>query len=296
MRHMLLAATALAMLNGAAYAQNSTSGSNSTATNSSASQSQSISSPRVNVYGNPIGNGASSSNSSAGATANTRSSSQSSAVGNRSTVVVNTYAGVDSSGNSSSGARARVGGGSAGGSGSGANGANGTNAVDPAGLNGLNGTNGTGADPAYNVHYSGGYSVQNVPEVIPPSINGGNPCAVGASGGLSVSGFGIAGGATWADKQCERRQQAALLYNIGRTNAAVELMCQDDNVRAALRVSGEPCTADRVAATPAPAGAVAPLPAVGATPMPAKPKPEWCARARPTTEASKAYVAQQCDA
>jgi hypothetical protein len=131
-----------------------------------------------------------------------------------------------------------------------------------------------------------------VPEVVAPNIVGGNPCAIGASGGIAVSGFGITGGATWADKQCERRQQAALLYNIGKQRAAVELMCQDDNVRVALRVSGEPCTADQqVAQQPPTIAAIpaAPVIATAAAPVaasvaPVAPthvetqasRPEWC--------------------
>ena len=65
MKLLLCAATALATLSGVAYAQsNSNSGSNSNATvnTASGSQSTSVSNPRVNVIGNPIGNGASSSN------------------------------------------------------------------------------------------------------------------------------------------------------------------------------------------------------------------------------------------
>lgn len=266
MRQMLLAATALAMLSGgAAYAQTSTSGSNSqsSATNSSASQSSSTSNPRVNVIGTSMGNGTSSSVSGSRATANTQSRSQSSAVGNRSNITVNTYAGIDGSGSSSSGTRASAGG------------ASGGSPSDPSAA---------GGDPAYSINYSGGYSVRNVPEVIAPNVVGGNPCAIGASGGLAVSGFGISGGATWADKQCERRQQAALLFNIGKQRAAVELMCQDDNVRVALRVSGEPCTADQaIAQKPATIAAALLVPAVAApvaavaTPVAAQNgRPEWC--------------------
>jgi hypothetical protein len=136
--------------------------------------------------------------------------------------------------------------------------------------------------------------VRNTPEVIAPSIVGGNPCAVGASGGLSLPGFGLAAGATWADKACERRQQAALLFNMGEQKVAVELMCQDENVRSAMRLGGKPCTTD-VPLAQAPAGvkaaAVAPP---AAAPVRAAPKPEWCAKAAPATEASKAYVAQVC--
>jgi hypothetical protein len=258
MRHILLAATALVLLSGGAYAQssNANSGSSSTAVNSSGSQSTSVSNPRVNVIGNPIGNGASSSYSGARASANTRSNSRSASVGNSTTVNVSGYAGVDGSGNSSAAA-------SAGGSG---------------------GTAGGPTDPNYGVNYSGSYTVRNTPEVIPPSIVGGNACAVGASAGMSMAGFGIAGGATWADKQCERRQQAALLFNMGEQQVALALMCQDDNVRAAMRVGGKPCTGDVPVAAVAPAPvaqAVAPAPAARAVSVaaaaPAKPaRPEWC--------------------
>lgn len=238
MRHILLAATALAMLSGSAYASSTGSNSQSTAT----AVTQSGAASKSAAYGN---------------------------VGNSSNININTYAGVDSSGGSS---------------GSGATAATTTSATDP----------------TANIHYSGGYTVRNTPDVTPPNVLGGNPCAVGASGGLSMSGFGIAAGATWADKQCERRQQAALLFNMGEQRVAVELMCQDEHVREAMRLSGKPCTVD-LAAAQAPATAAAPAaraPSVmmvaAAAPARTEPKREWCARAAPTTEASKAYVAQVC--
>lgn len=278
MRALLLAATALALLGGSAYAQTSNSGSNSTTTvnTSSGSQSSSVSNPRVNVIGNPIGNGASSSTSGAKSTSSSRSNSRSAAVGN----VTNVYAGYTGT------------------------------TTDPS--SSTTGTAGTGGDPTVNMNYSGSYTVRNTPEVIPPNVMGGNPCAVGASGGLSMPGFGLAMGATWADRACERRQQAALLFNMGEQKVALELMCQDDNIRSAMRVAARPCTADTpapvsqapaatapVAQTAAPAviavAASAPAkPVVIASAMPAAPKPEWCARAKPDTEASRAYVAQAC--
>jgi hypothetical protein len=145
------------------------------------------------------------------------------------------------------------------------------------------------------LNYSGTYSVKNTPELIPPSIVGGNPCSIGVSGGVSLPGFGIAGGATWADSGCERRQQAALLFNMGKTNAAVQLMCQDDNVRTALKIAGEPCVLDlaKSASTTAPAAFAAPL-LLTATPAAPATRPDWCAKARPDTEASKVYVAEVC--
>jgi hypothetical protein len=272
MRSILLAASAMAMLCGPALAQvsNSNSGSNATVNTTSSSQAASISSPKVNVIGNPIGNGASSSNSGAKATSNNRSSSRSAAVGNTTNVTVG-YSGGEGSGGSTGGGGTRGGG-------------------DP--------TSGGG------VNYGGSYTVRNTPEVIAPSVVGGNPCSVGASGGVSMPGFGISLGGTWADKACERRQQAALMFNMGEAKVAYELMCQDDNVRTAMRVSGKPCATDiapaPVAQAPAPAIAVATVPAtiapitLAVAHLPATPRPEWCAKAAPTTEASKVYVAQVC--
>jgi hypothetical protein len=281
MRHILLAATALAMLGGAAAAQNSQSGSDSNVNvnTTSGSQSQSISNPRVNVIGNPIGNGASSSNSGAKATASTRSASKAAAVGNSTIVNVN--------GGSTTG---RSTGTTAAGSGDPATGTA-SSSGDPA-----TGTAIGSNDPT--VSYSGSYTVRNTPEVIAPNVLGGNACAVGASGGIALPGFGLAMGATWADRACERRQQAALLFNMGEQKVALELLCQDDNVRSAMKTGGKACAADiAVAQVPAPVVAL-PDPAAPvvlmAAQMPALPKPEWCARAAPSTEASKAYVAQLC--
>jgi hypothetical protein len=220
MRRLLIAATALAMLGGVAHAQNAGSNSSSTATNTSGSQSTSVSNPTVNVIGNPIGNGASSSTSGAKSSSGSRSNSRSTAVGN----VTNVYTG-------------------SGGYGSGVTGGGSTAAGDPATTTAATTTAGTGTagDPTTNLNYSGSYTVRNTPEVIPPNVMGGNPCAVGASGGISAPGFGLAMGATWADRACERRQQAALLFNMGEQKVALELMCQDDNVRAAMKIAARPC-------------------------------------------------------
>jgi hypothetical protein len=283
------------MLGGVAYGQNAGSNSSSTATNTSGSQSTSVSNPTVNVIGNPIGNGASSSTSGAKSSSSSRSSSRSAAVGN----VTNVYTG-------SSGSGGVIGGGST------AAGTTGTGSTSSSTAT-VNG--GSGSDPTTsNVNYSGSYTVRNTPEVIPPNVMGGNPCAVGASGGVSTPGFGLAMGATWADKACERRQQAALLFNMGEQKVALELMCQDEHVREAMKVAARPCVADipppapasqapastasvAQAAAPAVIPVVAPAPAkpiVVAATMPVAPRPEWCARAKPDTEASKAYVAQAC--
>ena len=290
MRSILLAASALAMLCGPAFAQTSQSNSESNATvnTASGSQSQSVSNPKVNVIGNPICNGASSSNSGAKATSNTRSASRSAAVGNTTNVTVTGYAGVDGSGNST-----RSGGGTSRSGGTGSSSGTGSSG-DPS-----TGTTGGGS-----LNYGGSYTIRNTPEVIAPSVVGGNPCSVGASGGVSLPGFGVTLGGTWADKACERRQEAALLFNMGENKVAVELMCQDDSVRNAMRVSGKPCSADIQPVASAPAAAPTAMAASLSAP-PAQivlaaahtataPRPDWCIKAAPTTEASKDYVARVC--
>ena len=259
MKNILLAATALAMLGGAAFAQStSNSGSNSSATNLSGSQSSSVSNP--NVIGNQIGNVASSSVSGANSTASTRSSSQ---------------ANVSSTGSSNAT----------------------TNVYLPTSGDGTGSATGT-----QNLNYGGSYTVRNTPEVIAPNVAGGNPCAVGASGGIGLPGFGLTAGTTWADKACELRQKVALLYNMGEPALAREMMCQDDDkLRAAMQRLGKPCGVDlRTAALRGPAPAIAPAAAsvpaapVAVAAIPATPKPEWCKRASPSTEASKDYFLKVC--
>jgi hypothetical protein len=282
-RRLLLTASAFAMLSGVAFAQTSNSGSASNATNSSGSQSSAVSNPRATVTGNSVGNGASSSTSGAKSVANTRSSSGASA---NPTLVSKTATNVyidQSSGGS-------------GGSSGGASGAS-----EPTTTN-------------LNERYSGSYTVRNTPQVSAPNVLGGNACAVGASGGLALPGFGITAGTTWADKACERRQQAALLFNMGELTVARELMCQDDQVRKAMQAGGKPCVVDTVVAQAAPATAprqaaqaipaalvVPPIKTAAIVPAvvpaanpPAKAVPAWCGKATPSTEASKAYVAQAC--
>jgi len=251
MKRMLLTGAALMLCASPALAQNIYSGSTSTLNNTTTSLSGSQSS----VYGNPIGNGASSSIS--GSNASSGSTSRSNA-------------------NATSGyATARTGSSSA------------AINVYSAGSGGTAGDPG-GGDPTIN--YSGGYTVRNVPDVVAPSIIGGNPCSVGVSGGVAAAGFGITAGGTWADRACERRQEAALLYNIGKHAAAVALLCQDERVRDAMYATGEACAPPRVAAVASPPALVArvavaapqPTPRVIPQPVPvrtlirAQARPDWC--------------------
>lgn len=111
-----------------------------------------------------------------------------------------------------------------------------------------------------NLNSNGTQTLRDVPEIVAPNINGGNPCLVGISGGGAGPGIGITLGIGYSDKGCERRNSAALLNNIGEKAAAIELMCDDDKVRQALLRAGQPCAADRARPATAPV-ATAPAPA-----------------------------------
>ncbi|MGH7120985.1 MAG: hypothetical protein ACREFP_18690 [Acetobacteraceae bacterium] len=110
--------------------------------------------------------------------------------------------------------------------------------ADPAG-----GSASQGGDPTLNdnVSYGGAYTIHNTPDVIPPSWGGQNTCAVGASGGVAVAGFGVSFGGMWSDSGCERRNSAVVLYQMGEHKAAVALMCQDRHVAEAMQAAGDPC-------------------------------------------------------
>lgn len=81
--------------------------------------------------------------------------------------------------------------------------------------------------------------IENTPDAYAPSLPGGNPCIVGMSAGVSMPGIGIAGGGGYQDKECELRQQTALLANMGLGDAAIVLMCQNNpNLYKALVATG----------------------------------------------------------
>ncbi len=120
------------------------------------------------------------------------------------------------------------------------------------------------------ISYSGTYTVKDNPPVAPPSIFGGtNPCTVGVSGGVSVTGFGLGLGGSWSDKGCERRNGAVILFQANMPDVAVALLCEDSNMESAFSAAGKPCPQARAAAQPAPVAMATPA----AAPAPARPRP-----------------------
>ena len=75
-----------------------------------------------------------------------------------------------------------------------------------------------------------------VPDAIAPGLTTTltETCMGSSSGGLSVSGFGVAGGTTWTDENCVRRLDARELAAQGAKGASLERMCTDADNRAAI--------------------------------------------------------------
>lgn len=69
-------------------------------------------------------------------------------------------------------------------------------------------------------------SIRTVPDVFAPMAPATAPCRVGASLGAGVVGFGVSGGASWKDEECDIRNTAVTLHNIGQSAVAEIYLCQ----------------------------------------------------------------------
>lgn len=120
------------------------------------------------------------------------------------------------------------------------------------------------------------------PTVIPPAIQGANPCNIGASGGGSFMGWGASAAVLGESRRCRGQEWFRFQMMAGNREAAIAVACvTDEDMREAYRLIGQPCPQDRgaVAASPPPAMVVAtpvPSPSVAA---PAR--PDWCLTASP---------------
>jgi hypothetical protein len=96
------------------------------------------------------------------------------------------------------------------------------------------------------IHYSGEYDVNTVPNVSAPGLTTTltETCMGSTSAGAGWVGFGFSFGTTWRDSACVRRLDARQLSAIGYNLGAKELMCDSDAVRQALKRAGKPCFVD----------------------------------------------------
>jgi hypothetical protein len=79
--------------------------------------------------------------------------------------------------------------------------------------------------------------------VAPTMMSGGNAdlCSTGTSGSVQTQIFGVSGGGTTRDMNCERLKLSKTLFDMGMKVAAVATMCQDRRVFDAMMAAGTPC-------------------------------------------------------
>lgn len=97
-------------------------------------------------------------------------------------------------------------------------------------------------NPTTYANGGGDLTIRNVPTIYAPGVVTGNVCALGASAGGAVVGFGLTVAATWESERCELRQQIALFYNMGRKHSGDMLACTlSPTAYASLKSEGVPC-------------------------------------------------------
>jgi len=81
------------------------------------------------------------------------------------------------------------------------------------------------------------------PTASSPSIvvNNSDVCQTGVSGAVQTGIFGVSGGTTTRDLNCERIKLARAVYGMGLKVAGISLLCQEVRVWDALWMAGTPC-------------------------------------------------------
>jgi hypothetical protein len=111
------------------------------------------------------------------------------------------------------------------------------------------------------IKYSGGYDLNNVPAITAPNLTTTltETCMGSSSVGGAGAGFGFSFGTTWRDTACVRRLDARQVHSLGDAQAAKEVMCESESVKAAFARVGRPCAAEAPATA---AGSIVTQPAV----------------------------------
>jgi len=93
------------------------------------------------------------------------------------------------------------------------------------------------------VTYHGSYDVRTPPTVYAPSLTASvtETCWGSVSAAVSVVGVGATAGGTIKDLDCNRRLNAAVAWRMDRKDIAFNIMCQQDDFRAAAALTDHPC-------------------------------------------------------
>jgi hypothetical protein len=67
-------------------------------------------------------------------------------------------------------------------------------------------------------------------------------CMGSSTGGVQGMSFGVSAGTTWQDKNCNMRKDAVLLFNMGFKIAAIQRLCESEEIKQALLIEGIECS------------------------------------------------------
>lgn len=74
-----------------------------------------------------------------------------------------------------------------------------------------------------------------------PLVAAEDTCMGSSTAGAQGIGFGVSIGTTWTDRNCVRLKNSRELTALGHKDAAVQLLCTDKEVKAAMAAVGTPC-------------------------------------------------------
>jgi len=85
-----------------------------------------------------------------------------------------------------------------------------------------------------------------VASAMPPALAVGQDTCMGSTSvGAQGVGLGVSIGNSWTDDNCVMLKNSTMLWNMGKYDAAVALMCSNEKVRDALEMSGTECPQTR---------------------------------------------------
>jgi hypothetical protein len=121
---------------------------------------------------------------------------------------------------------------------------------------------------------------RNAPSLGLSNIYGLNPCSSGVSVGVSTPLFGVGGASATIDKECETRNNAAVVVTgLKDETLAREILCSIKDIREAAARIGKPCLQDQPAARVSNVAPDDSAPKAAATPPPAAAQPVAAAQA-----------------
>ena len=89
------------------------------------------------------------------------------------------------------------------------------------------------------MHYSGGYELENVPDVMAPNVYPTSPCMGSSSIGSAGVGFGISFGTSWESTECQLRETSRSFASMGMKEDAIAILCTSEYAKNAPSCKGK---------------------------------------------------------